>query len=604
MLALQLRSFGTVCLAIVYLFVFAGTPIDAQSEAPPNVLMIMTDDQGYGDLSRHGNPDIDTPNLDQLHDESVRFTDFHVSPYCSPTRASLMTGRYSARKGIWHTYGIRNLMHENETTMAEVFRSNGYRTGHFGKWHLGSNYPFAPHHRGFDVSFMLGNGGLGATDDYWGNDRFGDTYFLNGKPEPTSGFGTDNFVDRAITFRNETGDRPFFTYLATNVPHRPWNVPPAYVNAYTSTGDQPPKIGPYGTKKQTRFNGTIDKLDEQIGRLLQYLEKSGRAENTVVVFLSDNGTVNPGYNAGMRGKKTSVYDGGHRVPLFIRWPGSDLEMDRDIDKLTAHVDLLPTFIDLLNFDLPGSTEFDGYSLAPLLRNNPDTWPDDRVYITASTQAVSGYQFSLPKWKKSVVLQGIWRLINGRELYNVELDPSQENDLSEEHQKKANQLCEKYNTYRNDILPEAERIARYELGHPEQSVTTLTPMGVRTLDRDGFWGQHHVANAVRINGFWPIEIIDSGVYEFELRRWPRELDRSINSVLDKPINAGTVTGQRISPQKARLKVAGVDRTQEIDPTQPAVTFRAHLPEGKTNLQTWFISNEYESMAYYVYVEKKN
>ncbi len=592
---LQIMVLGAIFLSL------SGTTAQGQSEDPPNVLLIMTDDQGYGDLSRHGNPEIETPHLDQLHDQSVRFTNFHVSPYCTPTRASLLTGRYATRTGAWHTFGVRNLMHEDETTMAEVFQFNGYRTGQFGKWHLGINYPFAPHHRGFDVSFMLGNGGLGATDDYWGNDRFNDTYFLNGKPVHTQGFGTDRFVDRAIRFIKSTEEKPFFVYLATNIPHRPWNIPSEYVRQYAPRRKDPSNIVPYGYTDQARYNGTISKIDEQVGRIMRFLRDSNRAENTVVGFLTDNGTVNPGYNAGMRGKKGSVYEGGHRVPLFIRWPGKEFPSNQDVPELTAHVDLLPTFVDLLDLQLPEPIDFDGTSLAPPLKNNPSAWPENRIHFTSSIQPVPGYHLRPPKWKKSVVLKNNWRLINGEELYNIEADPSQENNVAENHPGIVKQLRNDYETYWKDIHPEAVRDVHYELGTPEQPVTTLTLMGIRS--EKTVWGQHHVAKAVQINGSWPVEVMEDGLYEIELRRWPRELNRPINAGLNQPVNAGRAPGKRIHPEKAHLKIAGIERTRTIDPDRKAITFRLKLPEGQTDLQARFLDDDGSSRAaYYVYVKK--
>ncbi len=234
---------------------------------------------------------LQTPNMDRIAQEGVRFTNFHVDPYCAPTRAALMTGRYALRTGVWHTYGGRNWLFEDETTMAEIFKENGYATAHFGKWHLGDNYPFAPHFRGFDVSLALGNSGIGAADDYWNNDRFDDTYFLNGKPLKTSGFGTDLFVDHALDFINKNKKGPFFVYLAMNIVHRPWNIPPEYVQKYDPSQKNPAEVVPYRNSDMARFYGTIDKIDEQIGRVLDYLDDQHLSENTIVIFLTDNGTV-------------------------------------------------------------------------------------------------------------------------------------------------------------------------------------------------------------------------------------------------------------------------------------------------------------------------
>jgi arylsulfatase A-like enzyme len=195
---------------------------------PPNVVLVVTDDQGYGDLGCHGNPILRTPNLDALYRQSVRLTDFHVGPTCAPTRASLMTGRYCNRTGVWHTIMGRSLLRRDEVTMADVFAAGGYRTGIFGKWHLGDNYPFRPQDRGFHEVLVHGGGGVGQTPDTWGNDYFDDTYLHNGTPEKFSGYCTDVWFDGAMRFIEANRDRPFFAYLATNAPHSPYNVSERY----------------------------------------------------------------------------------------------------------------------------------------------------------------------------------------------------------------------------------------------------------------------------------------------------------------------------------------------------------------------------------------
>ena len=194
-------------------------------QAPPNVVLVVTDDQGYGDLGCHGNPILRTPNLDALYRRSVRLTDFHVGPTCAPTRASLMTGRYCNRTGVWHTIMGRSLLRRDEVTMADVFAAGGYRTGIFGKWHLGDNYPYRPQDRGFHEVLIHGGGGVGQTPDAWGNDYFDDTYLHNGTPEKFSGYCTDVWFDGAMRFIEDNRDRPFFAYLATNAPHSPYRVP-------------------------------------------------------------------------------------------------------------------------------------------------------------------------------------------------------------------------------------------------------------------------------------------------------------------------------------------------------------------------------------------
>ncbi|MGB2821551.1 MAG: arylsulfatase, partial [Phycisphaerae bacterium] len=280
----------------------------------PNVVLVITDDQGYGDLGCHGNEVIRTPNIDRLHGESVRLTNFHVGPTCAPTRAGLMTGRYCNCTGVWHTIAGRSLIRRDEVTMADVFAAGGYRTGIFGKWHLGDNYPFRPQDRGFQDVLVHGGGGVSQTPDYWGNDYFDDTYFRSGVPESCTGYCTDVWFDEAMKFIEAGRDRPFFCYLPTNAPHGPYNVADSYSRPYRGLiPDQ-----------RANFYGMITNIDDNVGRLRAKLAELGIEENTILIWMTDNGTsagcsldenefVREGFNAGMRGMKGSAYDGGHRT---------------------------------------------------------------------------------------------------------------------------------------------------------------------------------------------------------------------------------------------------------------------------------------------------
>ena len=297
-------------------------PKETSSFAPlekPNIIMIMTDDQGYGDLSIHGNPYLKTPHLDQLAEESIRFSNFHVATTCAPTRAGLMTGVHCNRTGTWHTVGGRSLLSTRFPTIAEQLQPLDYATGIFGKWHLGDNYPFRPQDRGFDEVLVHGGGGVGQTPDYWNNDYFDDTYFHNGQPKKYTGFCTDIWFQEATKFIKESddNDEPFFCYITTNAPHGPHHAPQSYIDPYLDNDDI---VNP-------NFFGQIANVDDNIGKLKQMLSTQGLLDNTIIIFLTDNGTaagasidkdkhVTKGYNSGMRGKKVDEYEGGHRVPLL------------------------------------------------------------------------------------------------------------------------------------------------------------------------------------------------------------------------------------------------------------------------------------------------
>ena len=248
--------------ALLFTFLFVSCQEKPDQGSKPNVILIMTDDQGYGDLACHGNPYIHTPHLDELYSESIRFTNFHVNPFCAPTRAALMTGRFSDLTHVRSTINGRNHLNVSETTMAEYFKASGYRTGHFGKWHLGRNYPFRPIDRGFDQWVGHGDGGTGTASDYWGNDKMNDSYMRNGTWEKFEGFCTDIYFDEAINFMNENKDEPFFVYLATNVPHAPWNVLKGSRDKYEGKLKQFEKAE---GRSVVDFYATITRFDENLG---------------------------------------------------------------------------------------------------------------------------------------------------------------------------------------------------------------------------------------------------------------------------------------------------------------------------------------------------
>jgi len=552
--------------------------IKAAQGKKPNVVLVITDDQGYGDLACHGNPVIQTSNLDKLHAQSVRLTNFHVGPTCSPTRAALMTGHYCNRTGVWHTIMGRSLLCKDEVTMGDVFSASGYRTGIFGKWHLGDNYPFRPQDRGFGEVFIHGGGGVGQGPDYWGNDYFDDTYFHNGEPEKFEGYCTDVWFDGAMKFIKTNKDRPFFCYIPTNAPHGPYNVPEEYMKPYLDKGLP---------ERQARFYGMITNIDDNISRLMHQLKELELEENTILLFMTDNGTSGSGYNAGMRGKKGSEYDGGHRVPCFIRWPSGGLTGGIDIDRLTAHIDILPTLIELCGLKKPQGLEFDGDSLVRLLMGRDKNWPA-RTLITDS-QRIEHPE----KWRKSAVMTDHWRLVNGKELYDMKADPGQKSDISNRHPQVIQKLSRAYEDWWADVSRRFDEYCEIIIGSDQQNPTRLMSHDWHTPEVP--WSQGAVRSGMQANGFWAVEIERNGTYEFELRRWPREVDA--------PINEAIPGGKAITATKARLKVADVDITRPVPAEAHAVTFQVKLDAGKTRLQTWLTDDQGASRgAYYVYAKR--
>jgi len=572
-----LKTIGAAA-AMSALPVYAGASRGGRTRRKrPNVVLVMTDDQGYGDLACHGNDVIVTPNLDELHAQSVRLTNFHVDPTCSPTRSALMTGHYSTRTGVWHTIMGRSMLGKHETTVADVFSSGGYKTAIFGKWHLGDNYPFRPQDRGFQEVLINGGGGVGQGPDYWGNDYFDDTYFHNGKEEKFEGYCTDVWFDGALRFIEANKNRPFFCYVPTNAPHGPYNVADKYSKPYRDKGVN---------SNQANFYGMITNIDENMGRLVRRLKELDLEENTVLIFMTDNGT-SGSYAGGMRGKKGSEYEGGHRVPFFIRWPAGGLDKPGDVDRLSAHVDVLPTLIDLCGLKKPKGLKFDGASLAKLFKDRTAKWPN-------RTLMVHSQRIEYPeKWRKSAVMTQQWRLVNGKELYDIQADPAQENDVAGANEKVVKKLRRSYEKLWADLSKGFDNYCEIIIGSDEQNPTRLMSHDWHSPQVP--WNQGAIRSGMKANGFWAVEIDRDGTYEFALRRWPKEAEA--------PINAAVDGGKAIRVTGARIKIADMDQSKPVDKAAIEVTFRVNLKAGKTKLQTWFSDDGDASRgAYYVYAKR--
>jgi len=559
----------------------------------PNVILIITDDQGYGDLHCHGNEIIQTPNLDQLHAQSVRLTNFHTDPTCSPTRSALMTGRYSTRVGVWHTVMGRHMPRPDEIMMPQIFADRGYKTAMFGKWHLGDSYPFRPQDRGFQEVLAHGGGGIGQIPDYWGNDYFDDTYFHNGRPQKFTGYCTDVFFRAATEFISSNRDRPFFAYISTNAPHSPFRVSESYSSLYE---DQFPE-----NSDRAKFYGMITNLDENVGRLVQVLKDLDLADNTILIFMTDNGTSGgvtfkgyrgnagqfvSGFNAGMRGRKGSPYEGGHRVPCFIRWPGGDLQSPREIQQLTAHLDLLPTLIDWCGLKRPPGVEFDGTSLAPLIEDPNENWPERTLFA---------HHQELPrpeKWRFCSVMTDRWRLLNGNELYDMSVDPGQKQDVAGDHTAVVKRLRGQYEAWWTDIAQRFDEYSEAIVGSDQQNPTRLTCFEWHSSSR---WWQKNVQTGFYGNGFWALHVAQAGLYEITLRRWPEEVDL--------PISTAAEGGKAILATQARIKIGAVDQSSQIAPAAHQVKFAVRLKPGKTRLKTWLVDEKGNTCgAYYASIER--
>jgi arylsulfatase A-like enzyme len=562
--------------------------------AKPNVLVILTDDQGYGDFSCHGNPVLKTPALDQLHDQSLRLTDFHVAPICTPTRSQLMTGRDCLATGAYCVCSGHEFVRTNLPTMADVFAAAGYRTALFGKWHLGDNYPYRPQDRGFQEVLTFGGYGLVSASTYWDSEYMDPWLRRNGRWERAQGYCTDVFFAEAMKWMKDCAQkrRPFFLYLPLNVPHGPFQVPAAYRQLYAKA-----KLGP----GVAGFFGMIANLDENIARCEAFLKENGLYDNTIVIFMTDNGGTGGVklYNAGMRGEKGTYYDGGHRVPCFIRWPAGGLRAPADVDTLTQNQDLLPSLIELCGLTKPPGATFDGRSLAPLLRGQEAKAFDERMCVVQCA-LWSEYEHA-NKWA-GTVLWNKWRLVKGAELYNVQTDPGQKTNVLAQYPDIAAKMCAHYENWWSHIEPAMREFQPIHLGSQQEPVTVLTShnwVAPNTSD------QASVRRGVNQSGPWHVWVERAGPYEISLRRWPEEAALPIAA--PAPPYHGKLAdypaGAALPIARARLKIAAIDETKPV-PQGDVVTFPVTLPVGPTTLQTWFSSTNENQLcgAYYVYIRR--
>ena len=600
------------------LFLFASlivvgcAPSDKQNDSRPNVILIMTDDQGYGDLAAHGNPWIKTPEMDRLHSESIRLTNFHVGTTCAPTRSGLLTGRNCNEVGVWHTIIGRNFLRQGEVTIADLLREEGYRTGIFGKWHLGDNYPYRPEDRGFDEALIHGGGGVGQTPDYWNNDYFDDTYFRNGVPEKFEGYCTDVWFNEAMKFIDESKDKPFFCYIATNAPHGPFHVPQNYLDMYKDVEEIP----------NPNFYGMITNVDDNLGKLRNKLDESGLTENTILIFLTDNGTAagiqqdrsgfknGKGFNVGMRGKKGSAYEGGHRVPFFIHWPVGKLNSGQDIDFITSYTDVVPTLLDLCGVESRPELPFEGESLVALLNNPQDSWKQ-RTIITDTQRK----EF-LEKWKDASIMTDQYRLIRGEELYDIKKDPGQATDIAEQHPDVVASLRQEYEQWWTRVSQRSDEINPIPVGF-DDSVVTLTCHDIHADDgASPAWNQNQVRLNRNPNGFWVIDVAEEGKYEITLNRYPAEAEAGFNAIVPQgqEVSGGKPypVGVPIDVQSASVTLTSNDEQSNLMAEGSGqltgkgnVKIELDLKTGEQKIRTTLFDaqgEEFPNSAYYVYIRK--
>ena len=468
-----------------------ATAAESLAGRRPNIIFILTDDQGYGDLSCHGNPILKTPHIDRLHAEGVRFTDFHVSPTCAPTRSALLTGRHEFRNGVTHTILERERLALKAVTLPEVLKASGYATGIFGKWHLGDEAEYQPNRRGFDEVFIHGAGGIGQSYPGSCGDAPGNTYFdpailHNGKFVKTQGYCTDVFFNQATRWIEATkGRQPFYAHIATNAPHGPLQVRPEDEARYTGAVPEPTSAAKKKGSPQdvAKFFGMIANIDDNVGRLLAKLNDWGLERDTLVIFMNDNGGTAGVrvHNAGMRGSKGTAWLGGTHASSLWRWPGT--LAPNDVSRLTAHIDFFPTLVDLAGAqpkDEPVArtvqSQVEGRSLVPLLQDPHAPWPD-RTLFTHLGRWPKGDDPHKSKFSQCSVRTPRWHLVSDAklgekhwQLFDLTNDPGEQLDLASQQPRVMSELEKSYDAWWDSIQPQLVNEAA--IGPAENPFKTL------------------------------------------------------------------------------------------------------------------------------------
>lgn len=590
----------------------------------PNVILVLTDDQGYGDLGCHGNQILQTPNIDLFHSESIRLTNYHVGPTCAPTRAGLLTGNYANSTGVWHTIGGRSLLREDEWTIADAMGSAGYKTAIFGKWHLGDEHPYLPQDRGFQKTLIHKGGGISQTPDFWGNDYFDDTYYEDGKQVKFRGYCTDVWFDNAIKFIEENKDNPFLCIITPNAPHSPFNVPKKYSRMYEG------KVA----NDRAHFYGMITNIDENFGKLRQSLQSLELEDNTILIFMTDNGTacgaevdangfVTNGYNANMRGVKGWQFEGGHRTPCFIRWKAGRLDQPQDISRLTANIDFMPTILDLCGIDA-NRHQFHGKSLKPLLYGKD--FPQ-RVVVTDSQRLTKPL-----KWRLSCVMTDNYRLVNGSQLYDISKDCQQQNDVSSEFPEIVSELRNEYEKWWKLVSSQIDQPIPIAISNKTSTAlcchdwrnqgadTQALEANLHNRDFDDClcpWNQGHIREALIANGYWEVDVKDNGTYTVELCRWPKESNHKLKDGFEgddvewsrelilPESHRLYENGKALDVKEAELVINDKKYNAIVEKDDNSVVFDVHIAKGKGRITTTFtLSDGTKLGAYYVYIQPKS
>ena len=574
----------------------------------PNIVFVLTDDQGYGEVAAHGNPVIQTPTLDRFCREAVRFDRFHVSPTCAPTRSALMTGRHEFRNRISHTILGRSLIDAETYVLPDLLRDAGYQTGQFGKWHLGDNYPCRPQDLGFGEALHHGGGGICQTPDYWGNSYFSPTLDHNGDWQASDGYCTDVFFRAGLRWIEQAKDRgPFYAYIATNCPHRPLQVPRQYSDRYRGSGID---------RQAQRYYGMITNVDENVAGLLRQLEEWGILDDTLVIFMGDNGSAEAGrperglFNAGMRGAKGSAYEGGVRVPCYFYWPRA-FGTGHTIEPVCAHVDFLPTIADIVGGRLPADLDLEGRSMVPLLADPEAEWPDRMLVNHVGRWGVEDDPNDF-KFRAMSVRSQRHRWANGTELYDLWEDPGETTDIAADHPKVVAEMAAFYDAWWAKTLPIVSQPQKIHIGNDAENPARLTCHDWQVSQVAGddpaqrklaVWQQDVLALVASDEaweqrgepifggmGSWGVVIDQPGTYAVTLRKLPA---------------AATPAQRALKAGRAHVLCGDARASQEVGEGDTEAVIRIELAPGEAMLEAWFegqTQNGTDCGAFFVDLER--
>ncbi len=561
----------------------------------PNVIVILTDDQGYGDFACHGNPVLRTPALDKLHNESVRFSNFHVAPLCTPSRSQLMSGMDAFNNKALTVGTGRDIMRRDIEIMPEIFANNGYATGFFGKWHLGDNFPDRPMDRGFQKANWIKGWGL-LSEAEFDNDYYKTRYLDSIETIYSDKYCTDLWFDESMKWMEKISaeNKPFFTYLATNTPHGPFLSPERELNYYASKGYD---------EKTANFLGMIENIDQNMERLDKWLVEKKLKENTLVVFMTDNGSAGGAavFNAGMRGMKGSNYDGGHRAACFIRWPEGGFKSSRTINYPAEIQDILPTFIDLFKLKSSKVKLLDGESLVPFLFGDIKL-PMDRMFVVQYSEKDG------PEKYFSSVVWNAWRMVGRNELYDLNNDPGQKKNLATVRPDVLNKMNAFYERWWQDKEPGLNNFIPLHIGSDKENPVILT---------SDYWVDSAYVNTQwkvaqgggpSDGGTWNIHAEKNGKYLVELSRWPFHLSRKLTDIgPDKSIGGSNLRkGKKLPVEYGSLSLNGNAPViiKKLNHSATCIPMEIEIKAGKNTLKAWFKDADGINLcgAYYVRVKK--